>query len=166
MGRPKFVPPEWTDLAGGRDRWSAWVEGQVQRCCQRAKNWAKKRGRSRTELPGAAEWRAAIVQALVTCGGRGWYSGLPLSLAPPGRNTDWDWPSLDHVDAPNIPTVALETRLVNDMKSIMSNAEFSAMAAHIAHIHGIALQPLPQGWQCVRSFAIEEPIDEPPLPDE
>jgi len=163
--KSKIVLPPWTERAGGKAGWRSWVESEVKRCRARAKKWAKKRGRTGSDLGSSSEWREAIIRALIACGGSGQYSHLPLSLATPGKNTDWNWPSLDHVEAINIPCVAVETRLVNDMKSIMSVPEFREMVAHIAAVQGVALQPLPDGWRCSRSFAIPEPVDEPPLPN-
>ena len=165
MIKSKIVLPTWTKSAGGEARWRSWVESQVKRCRARAKKWAKKRGGAGSDLGRPSEWREAIIRALIVCDGSGQYSHLPLSLATPGKNTDWNWPSLDHVEATNIPSVAVETRLVNDMKSIMSCTEFRDMVAHIAAVHGVAPQPLPNGWRCSRSFAIPEPVDEPPLPN-
>lgn len=159
----KRVLPSWTKSAGGDALWQSWVKKQVTRCCARAKMWVKKHGRNSSDLGRASQWREAIIQALHDCGGSGQYSRLPLSLAAPGKNTDWNWPSLDHVEAPNVLSVAVETRLVNDMKGIMSASEFLEMVSHIAAVNAVPPQALPDGWRCSRSFAIPEPVDEPPL---
>ncbi len=163
MIKPKVALPPWTKSAGGENRWRSWVESQVTRCRARAKKWLKKRGLPALDLGRASEWRDAIIQALHACGGLGLYSHLSLSLAAPGKNTDWNWPSLDHVEAPNVPSVAVETRLVNDMKGIMSTREFREMVSHIAAVNALPPQILSDGWRCSRSFAIPEPVDEPPL---
>ncbi len=57
----------------------------------------------------------------------------------------------------------LETRLVNDMKSIMSDEEFRTLIGHLAVVLNVKLEER-ENWQCHRSFAIEEPPEvEPPL---
>ena len=58
----------------------------------------------------------------------------------------------------------LETRLVNDMKTIMSDEEFRTLIGHLAAVLKVKVKEQ-ETWQCRRSFAIEEPPEtEPPLP--
>jgi hypothetical protein len=97
-------------------------------------------------------------------GAVGHYSQLVLSLASPRKSTDWNWPSVEHLEDPGTASVALETRLVNDMKTIMSEAEFRDMVGHLAAAFSISPAGLPVGWKCRRSFAVEQPDEEPPLP--
>ena len=97
--------------------------------------------------------------------GLGHYSRLPLSLES-GNSKAWDWPSVDHVAGPATAELVLEVRLVNDMKTIMSEQEFRAMIGHLASVLKIPSRKLPNGWRCGRWFAIgEPPAQEPPLPD-
>ena len=156
--------PIWTELAGGRPAWKKWVEGKVNSCLRRAKKWAEQRGSSTDELPTPAQWRAAILDAIEQCAGIGHYSKLELSLAPPRKCTDWNWPSIEHLEGPGGPAVSLETRLVNDMKTIMSEAEFLAMIGHLSASLSVSAGILPDGWGCRRSFAAEQTDEEPPLP--
>lgn len=142
------------------------VEGQVGRCCTRATEWVKNRGgRFSATKPTAGEWRRAIVAALHDSKGRAAFSQFPLSMAHPRQNTDWSWPSVDHLKAPNVAEVAIETRLVNDVKSIMTKEEFLGLIRHLA----FTMKATPRenlNWQCGRSFAAPEPTGEPPLPSE
>jgi len=86
-------------------------------------------------------------------------------MAPPRQNTDWSWPSVDHLKAPNIAEVTIETRLVNDVKGIMTEEEFKELISHLAFVMKITPQEN-VNWQCGRSFAAPEPPREPPLPSE
>jgi hypothetical protein len=83
-------------------------------------------------------------------------------MAPPLVNTDWNWPSVDHVKGTNVAALALETRLVNDVKSIMSEMEFRSLISHLAAV--LRVVPKEQvDWSCERSFALLEKASEPPL---
>jgi hypothetical protein len=164
MPELKIELPDWTEAAGGRDRWRAWVEGQVGRCCTRAAKWVRNHGgKLSAPRPAAGEWRQAIVAALRESKGRAAFSQFPLSMAHPRQNTDWNWPSVDHLKAPNVAEVAIETRLVNDVKGIMTKEEFRGLISHLAFV----MKATPSenlNWQCRRSFAAPEPAGEPPLP--
>jgi hypothetical protein len=88
-------------------------------------------------------------------------------MAHPRQNTDWNWPSVDHLKAPNVAEVAIETRLVNDVKGIMTEEEFRGLVSHLAFV--MKGTPTPSenlNWQCGRSFAAPEPAGEPPLASE
>jgi hypothetical protein len=157
--------PPWTGSAGGRDAWKKWLDARVNTCVRRAAAWAAKRQKPIDQLPPPLKWRKAILDALRSSEGHADYSKFPLSLAAPRKNTDWNWPSVDHVSGPEVAKVVLETRLVNDMKTITSEEEFRAIIGHLAAVLGVAVKEIGNDWQCRRSFAIEEPPDaEPPLP--
>lgn len=156
--------PDWTEEAGGRTAWKEWLNRRVMTCVRRAADWAAKRGRIVDNLPTPPQWRESIVSAMAVSQGLGYYSKLPLTLAPPLKSTHWNWPSVDHVCGPGVAEVVLETRLVNDMKTIMSKDEFLAVIGHIAAVHAVTAATLPKDWTCRRSFAVEEQLDEPPLP--
>ena len=155
--------PDWTEAAGGRDAWKKWLEGKVNSCVRRASKWAEKRGIAADDLPTPAQWRTAIRDAILDSQGISRYSGFPLSLAPPAKSTDWNWPSVEHLETPDKAVVALETRLVNDMKSIMSEPEFKKLIGHLASILKIDVR-IDQQWNCGRSFGVEQPDEEPALP--
>lgn len=154
--------PWWTETAGGRAAWKKWLERRVQSCIRRARKWAQKQKVNR-KLPNRAEWRAAISSAMDQCGGVAQYSLLPLSLEPPLKETDWNWPSIDHLQDAGTAEVALETRLVNDMKTIMSEKEFREMVAHLAAVFHVTVERLATNWKCERSFAVKQKVDEPPI---
>lgn len=162
MRKSEVELPDWVREAGGNKMWKAWVESQVKRCGARAKKWAKVRGLLHEPRPRASEWRQAIVDAIRASQGRAAYSQFPLSMAHPHANTDWNWPSVDHVDTPNVAMVAIETRLVNDVKSIMSEPELRSLVAHLAAVLRVTPE-LQVSWSCRRSFAQPEQLLEPPL---
>lgn len=74
------------------------------------------------------------------------------------------WPSIEHLIDPATATVAVETRLVNDMATITSEAEFANLVGHLAKTMRIKGVRLDDDWHPNRNFAIEQPDDEPPLP--
>jgi hypothetical protein len=61
--------------------------------------------------------------------------------------------------------LAIETRLVNDVKSIMTEEELQGLISHLAFVMNVTPRENPI-WQCGRSFAAPEPPSEPPLPGE
>ncbi len=154
--------PEWVDTAGGPDKWDKWVKGKVASCDSRAKKWAKQPGNCDERLPRRVDWRDAIRKALNSSDGYGYYSKLPLSLCDV-ECTAWNYPSVDHVNGPGVANVVLETRLINDMKTIMDEEEFFAMVGHLAAVHEIKIDKMPD-WKCRRSFAVKQKTDEPALP--
>src|ERR1700688_647450 len=160
MQRAMSKLPEWTEANGGRTAWRKWVDRKVATCVRRAADWATKRHRPVDDLPSPSQWREAILAALAGSQGRGHYSQLQLSLASPRKSTHWNWPSIDHVRSPGVAEVVLETRLVNDMKTIMSEDEFCALVGHLATVMRVDIRKLSAGWSCSRSFAVEEQPDE------
>jgi hypothetical protein len=167
--KPKREPPEWTTQAGGKKAWAAWVKQQTIRCYNRACEWSKKHPNA--QVPRKAEWRDAIWSALHRCDGRAYYSRLPLSLHTDLRGPTANqrasesarWPSVDHVVNPATPEVVIETRVVNDMKTILDEGEFRKMIAHLAHVLSVVADRLPDNWCCVRSYGAPQQDDEPPL---
>lgn len=87
----------------------------------------------------------------------GYYSGLPLDPTLP--HTDAMYPSHDHLAGREDHSKAvLETRLVNDMKSILTEDEFWGM---IEHLYAVGLekkkvsnklQKLKKGWKPAGDF--------------
>jgi len=155
--------PQWTHAQGGTSKWQDWIRAKTKSCMTRAVKWSAKQAKP-VALPTRAEWMNAIIAAVENSGGRGCYSRLPLSLAPPRKPTDWNWPSVDHSKDPGTAELVLETRLVNDMKTIMTPGEFQEVVGHLAAVLKIAVKTLPASWKCDRSFAgLQEP-DEPALP--
>lgn len=156
--------PLWIEDAGGATAWRKWLTARVRSCCGRARDWAQKQSNPPHQLPSSIEWREAIVSALLLSEGRAYYSQFFLSVASPRKVTDWNWPSVDHCGTPASTDVVIETRLVNDMKTIMSKTEFLELIGHLAAVHGVAVREH-DSWTCRRSFAREQGVDEPPLPD-
>lgn len=87
--------------------------------------WAR-RGRFR-----GPRKRAAAVESRREDGDiRGFYSDLPLD--PSADPTDSLYPSLDHVTHPKDHSqMVVETRIVNDMKSHLSEEEFWKLIEHL-----------------------------------
>jgi len=156
------VLPPWLEAeqAGGRTRWEKWIKNKVASCMKRARKWKRSDG----SLPSASEWRQAIRSALWESNGYAHYSRLPLSLSPSTAvSTDWNYPSVDHCISPGIAEVVIETRLVNDMKTIMSPQEFLEVIGHLAATPQVEVKTLPPDWHCDRSFARPQKFHEPAL---
>jgi hypothetical protein len=153
--------PHWARERGGETKWRKWIKTKVDACLKRAKAWAV--GRGNLTLPSRSEWNEAIWQALLKSEGYGYFSHFPLSLL--GKATDWNWPSVDHVESLGTVNVVIEVRLINDMKTIMTPQEFQDMIGHLSATLKVPTKEVPNDWQCSRSFkGIEKPAEEPPLP--
>jgi hypothetical protein len=96
----------------------SWVTNRVQSCCRR----------SSRDIP-RKKWREAITKAVEDSDGLCPYTGVKLNFDLP--HTDAFYPSLDHVDGPDSLDLVVTTRLVNDMKNIMSEGEFLRLVEHI-----------------------------------
>lgn len=158
MGKgAKYEMPAWTEMAGGKKKWRKWLDGQASRCFKRAKKWS---GASTRE-----QWRQAIYRALrENRGGTGHYSGFPLSLDLTPPWTHALWPSVDHVKDPGTVKVVLETRLVNDMKTILDEGEFRNVVAHLTKRLRLTPELLASSWQPKRDYAKPQKKDEPAPP--
>jgi hypothetical protein len=153
--------PAWTDgTGGGSDLWEAWIDRQRDRCHRRAKKWATANQPNRL-LPSRKDWKQEILSAVEKSNGCGHYSRWPLRLG--GPTSDWSYPSVDHCVDPGTAEVVIETRLVNDMKTIMSPKEFREMIGHLAATLKIEAHEL-SAWRCSRSFAGPQKVEEPALP--
>ncbi|MBL8721875.1 MAG: hypothetical protein JNL79_38165 [Myxococcales bacterium] len=141
--------PDWMSPAGGKKKWADWIERQAARCRKRARDWYASRKQTAT-VATTAEWRLAILNAAKACGGRGHFSQLPLSLELPA--TDARYPSLEHLRGPADCTVAIELRVVNDMKTILSEAEFRDMLGHLVHTLSVPPVQVADDWCCARDF--------------
>jgi len=75
------------------------------------------------------------------------------------------WPSVDHVLNPATAEVVLETRVVNDMKTIMDKGEFKIVIGHLAAQLSIEARLLDASWSPKRGYWREQPDTEPPLPE-
>lgn len=123
--------PSWCELAGGNKRWEDWMS----------------RGK---KAP-----RGELLAALWRCGGRGFYSRLPLTLDPAARGSspeDAMYPSIEHSRGRSDRAIEIECRLVNDMKSLLEPEEFGALVAHLAAAMRLSPTFLPDGWHPKRSF--------------
>jgi len=152
--------PSWAEAQGGRDRWTKWVKARAASCHRRARKWKKKTNQSLT-LPRKSEWTDAIVSALNACTGVAAYSGWELDVTLPA--TSPLYPSVDHVAGLGTAQAAIETRLVNDMKTILDAAEFKKVIGHLAIALGVQGTLLPDGWTPKRTFCGRQTLDEPPL---
>lgn len=155
------APPEWMRNSGGSHRWSEWATAQARRCRTRALKSARRR-KSPAKPPGLAEFRRAILGAMSRSNGRAYFSHFPLSLAVSSGHPCH--PSVEHLDGVESTNVVLETRMVNDMKSIMDEKEFIDLIGHMSSELKIAARKLDDSWRPARDFAGPAEIDEPPLP--
>ncbi len=152
--------PGWVEQQGGQDRWAKWVKNRAASCHSRAKKW-KRRTNTKSAIPKKKDWTQAIIAALSACNGTGAYSGWTLDVALPA--TSPLYPSVDHVAGLGAATARIETRLINDMKTILNEAEFKQVIGHLASVLGAAAAPLSDGWKPKRDFSGPEGRDEPPL---
>lgn len=95
-----------------------WIINRVNGCLKRALN----------QKPPAV-WRSAIKKAVAASDGKCPYTGVRLDFTLPSY--DPFYPSLDHKSSLASADLGVTIRLVNDMKSIMSEDEFLKMVAHI-----------------------------------
>ncbi len=58
--------------------------------------------------------------------------------------------------APLNACACVKTRLVNDMRSILSAEELKAVVGLLARVMRVPVQPLPADWCCQRSLAANE----------
>ncbi len=93
---------------------------------------------------------------------RGWYSDLPLD--PTIHHTRSMYPSHDHTTHPKDDLhMVVDARVVNDMKSHLSDSEFWRLVEHLYAV-GVAKGKIPQGaprrladdWSSIRHFGGEE----------
>lgn len=77
--------------------------------------------------------RRAVLQCLKDGIVRGYFSDFPLN--PKLKPTDSMYPSVEHLTSrQDSKNVAVETRIVNDMKSHLSEKEFWQLIGHLHHV--------------------------------
>jgi len=131
---------------GGRKKWADWVNNRATSFSARAKR--KSECPEKHTVP---RWREAVVCSLNKMpDNRAHFSKLPLSLKR--EATDPLYPSADHLENPENFHLVLETRLVNDMKTILTESEFKKVLAHLVWALKIKSRKLPENWQCQRDF--------------
>jgi hypothetical protein len=121
MKPSEITIPSWTKPEE-KQLWLTWIENWVKGCSNKA------------GVGTCGVWRKAVVGALEKSNGRFHYSGLkipPLRSIPHGSD-DPLWPSIDHVEGRRDMNLAVETRIVNDMKSLLSESEFKTVIGHLA----------------------------------
>ncbi len=109
--------------------------------------------------------RNAIVRCLKNGVVRGYFSGFPLD--PKCLSTDSMYPSVEHLAGRKNPDVVVETRIVNDMKSHLSEKEFWQLIGHlflVGSAGGKVVPPagkrLPGKWRPQRQFQRVKPTKE------
>jgi len=139
---PKEMLPKWIEQAGeSKEAWVKWFKLRVASCLRRKNNSSTKE-----------EWQKAILTALKNCKGRGYYSNYPLSLRHYRKWQDPMWPSVDHVEGPAKSRVVIETRLVNDMKTILDEKEFDMVIRHLNTVDKKQPLILEDDWRPRRSY--------------
>jgi hypothetical protein len=108
--------------------------------------------------------KIAVLKCLESGHVRGYFSNI--ILRPDLDTTDSMYPSLEHlVDPANHADVAVEARIINDMKSHLSEAEFWQVIEHL-FIVGVEKEKikapfgkrLPRGWSPKRHYKRKELI--------
>lgn len=147
-GLKKWLSGEQASLP---PQWKTWLEYKVHSCRKRAEEYAEKNKIGKRYIPTREKWRDAILKALRECEGVGHYSRFPLSVRL--SSNDPRYPSVDHLGTPLNLRVVIETRLVNDMKSILSEKEFIKMITHLYKTSHNKKSDLPLNKKpCKRSY--------------
>jgi hypothetical protein len=119
-----------------------------------------------------ARKRNAVLKCLVNGQVRGYFSDIQLT--PELECSDSMYPSLEHlIDPSNHGDVVVEARVINDMKSHLSEAEFWQVIEHLFAVgikKGTIKAPfgkrLPKGWSPVRHYVKkdrEQRVDNEPM---
>jgi len=110
-----------------------------------------------------ARKKNAVIKCLASGHVRGYFSDIVLR--PDLVMTDSMYPSLEHLTDPrNHAEVVVEARIINDMKSHLSEAEFWRVVEHIfiVGVEKSKIRPpfgkkLPKGWSPMRHYTKKEP---------
>ncbi len=124
--------------------WLGWIEKRVKACVDRARTAGAK------ECSREA-WRRAIVESFPD-DGRYHYSRFPIRT-PDGDNTHAMSPSIDHCQGVTTLDLVIESRLVNDMKTILSEKEFKEIVGHLCCTLKARPGKREDNWECTRNFA-------------
>lgn len=146
----KHNMPDWVQNNGGEKAWQKWLKNRANSCHQRAKKFVKKHGGQYSLT--ASDWKEEIHKALLSCNGVGCYSKLPLSLNDK-QETHPMWPSVDHLRDDLTPKVAIDTRVINDMKTILSEQEFKDIVSHLFIKMELEAKALTDNWRPGRDYA-------------
>jgi hypothetical protein len=138
----RYVPdylPLWAKRENEK-AWCKWVESRTRSC----------RLRGGKNGPDAATWRGAIVNALRASRGRGEYSKITLKLKRKEYlRQPWIhpfYPLVDHNSDLSSCDIVVETRLVNDMKSLLSPEEFKKTVGHLSATMGVQAKRFNTQW--------------------
>jgi hypothetical protein len=128
--------------------WINWIENRVNSLSRKAK---------KDKLPikyhGIRFWRENVVNALCRIeDGKASYSKIPLNIDSKKKDKHPLYPSVDHVDGPKGIKIEIETRLVNDMKSILDIGEFKELVAQLVLTMETGQSYLKAGWEPKRTF--------------
>ncbi len=139
--------PAWTKDAGGTKKWAIWIKKKAEICAVRARKCSNKK----KSIP-IKKWREEILKTIKKMkSNNAAYSGFPLDLSKKSNNPMY--PSLEHINGPLKANVVIETRLVNDMKTILNEKEFYELIAHITKVKKLNPKKLPDKWRCIRDYA-------------
>lgn len=114
-----------------------------------------------------ARKKNAVLKCLVSGHVRGYFSDIVLR--PDLTDTNSMYPSLEHLIGPkNHAEAVVEARIINDMKSHLSEAEFWKVVEHlfIVGVEKKKINPpygkkLPKGWSPVRHYSRQQPDNTP-----
>ena len=119
-----------------------------------------------------ARKKKALARCLIGKEVRGYLSDLPLN--PNSSPTDSMYPSIEHLSGPtDQQDIVVEARIINDMKSHLSEPEFWSVVEHLFAVgvsKGKIKAPfgkrLPESWRPERHYLVEsiKPISETPTP--
>jgi|GEM_PF-5408272 len=153
----KYSMPDWVHGNGGEEAWRKWLDNRAKGCHRRAKKFIKKYGGQYSLT--ASDWKVEIHKALQSTDGIGIYSQLPLSLNDK-KETHPMWPSVDHLSDDLTPKVAIDTRVINDMKTILSEQEFKDIVSHLFTKMKLEVKALEDTWRPKRDYASKGSSDD------
>ena len=126
------------------------------------KPWAKW---CTTRKHGGERKKNAVRKCLVSGQVRGYFSDIPLR--PDLGQSHSMYPSFEHlVDRENHDEAAVEARIINDMKSHLSESEFWRVIEHLfaVGVEKRKIKPpfgkrLPKGWSPVKHYTRKTPLE-------
>ncbi|MHA1670881.1 MAG: hypothetical protein ACTSV5_09915 [Promethearchaeota archaeon] len=114
--------PKWLKKQN-EGKWIKWVNTKTVSCRNREVKYLKKK-KDNIKIPhSSSEWREAVLKALNNCkDGKAIYSKYKLDINLDSSNPYY--PSIEHIERIDKLNLGVEIRIVNDMKSILSEDEF------------------------------------------
>ncbi|MCK4644033.1 hypothetical protein KAU32_10425 [bacterium] len=141
--------PEWAKIQN-IDKWVHWVKNKASSCQSRSRKHQNVACGDSNAKVNLLQWREAVLKALKESKGKGRYSQFDLDITRKCKHPLY--PSIEHLEGLHTPKLAVETRIVNDMKSILAEREFFDIISHISFVNGIRPRAIKEEIKLSRSF--------------